>query len=269
MHQSTNYGKKFARGLFRDPKKHEAFKAAAPRFSHVFPNLPPVFDLRAKTAPCEDQGQCGSCWAFSQTNALRSAYMLDGRDPGPVSKNFLLLNVGPYQESGCNGGDFQAGLNMLSGAGPCLEVDSPYQADDSISYPPNAPVVVTAKAWKLVGAGYRATAHELCEALWNGGKGADLSVDVAADGSFENYLSGVFRDTTSTGINHMVRFVGFNAGRPDHRGFAGFNADGSFTDPEAYFILRNNWTPQWGIDGDMYIGYGVNNVAETAMVYTL
>lgn len=273
MHKERDYtGLVLAKGLLRNKEKHRLFRAASPRFANNFPTVPGDWDLRKKTAPCENQGSCGSCWAFSQTNALRSAKMLAGHDTGPLSKNFLLLNQGTHREWGCNGGDFNAGLNMLNGRGPCLETESPYRATTwGVRYPRGVAVAATASQWVVVGSGDRPTAQELCVALWNGGVGADLSVDIAADGAFSRYSSGVITRSTSFVINHMVRFVGFNAGASvNGAGEALFSSDGSWADPRgAYFIGRNNWTSQWGVDGDFMIAYGVNNVAETAMMYIL
>jgi C1A family cysteine protease len=270
MHKTTNYGSKpLAKGLIRDHQKHRIFLAAAPKFQHKLPALPGEWDLRAKCAPPEDQGSCGGCWAFSTTNSLRSFAMLSGKDPGALSKNYLLMNVGPVMEYGCGGGDFDAGLNMLNGMGPCLESLSPYQASDSVAYPAKAPVAATAPKWMAVGSG-RPTAQELCEALWHHGKGGCLSVDIAADSTIENYHSGVIERTTSMGVNHMVRLVGYHAGASiDKGGHAVFDKHGNWLDPRgAYFIMRNNWAEDWGLQGDCLIAYGVNNLAETAMLFS-
>jgi C1A family cysteine protease len=260
-----------AKGLFRDSQRHHLFKMQSPKYQHVVPTMPGIFDLRRKVAPPENQMQCGGCWAFSITNSLRSLKMLAVVDPGSLSKNYLLLNVGPVPENGCNGGDFDAGQNMLSGNGPCLESVSPFTGSDSgVSYPSNAGVAATAKRWIVVGDGYdKPTAQQLCEALWNQGNGACLSVDVAADSTIENYASGVIRKTTSLQVNHMIRCVGYNAvDSIDANGNAAFNEDGSWAEPNSpYFIFRNNWDIDWGIDGDGYIAYGVNNFAETAMLF--
>lgn len=273
MHKTRNYGSKvMAKGLMRDHSAHREFKSQATKFLHSAVTLPAEFDLRARVAPPESQLACGGCWAFSITNSLRSAHMLAGKDPGALSKNWLLLNMGPVAENGCNGGDFDAGKNMLSELGPCLESLSPFTGStDGLVYPSATPVAATAKEWLLVGDGWsKPTAQQLCQAIYNGGKGACLSVDIAADGTLENYSSGIIDRTTSTGINHMVRVVGYNAGASiDASGNVRFNEDGSWADPRgAFFIGRNNWDLDWGIDGDFLIGYGVNNFAETAMLFS-
>jgi C1A family cysteine protease len=271
MHSSKNYGSKpRAKGLFRDYQTHNIFKMQSPLFHHVCPTLPAVWDLRTKAAPPENQMQCGGCWAFSITNNLRDMFKVAGSDPGALSKNYLLLNVGPVIENGCNGGDFDAGQNMIKNMGPCLESLSPFiGTDQDIVYPNPAPVVATAKLWTLVGNGFSPpSALQLCEALWNAGKGATLSVDVAADNTIEDYSSGIIEQSTSSIINHMVRLVGYNAGNSvDANGNALFDSRGMWVGSGAYFILRNNWDTDWGIDGDCYIAYGVNNLAETAMLF--
>ncbi len=273
MHRSKHYGsKRFAKGLVRDLENHRRLMAASPRLhAQQFPVLPAEWDLRKRAAPVRDQLSCGGCWALATTSALRSFKMLDGEDPGELSPNYLLLNVGPVVENGCDGGDFDAGQNCIGGRGPCLESLSPYVARSSgLVYPAGAPVAASAGQWVTIGAFWgKPTAQQLCAASFNGGKGADLAVDICADETLESYRDGVITRSTGFRSNHMLRLVGWNAGASvDKDGNALFNDQGGWLDPRgAHFIGRNQWGQEWGIDGDFLIGYGVNNFADTAMLF--
>lgn len=272
MHRSKSYGASFAKGLVRDFRAHRRLMSSAPRIMGVrFPALPASWDLRKRVAPVRNQNLCGGCWALATTSALRSFKMLAGQDPGELSANYLLLNVGPVHHHGCNGGDFDAGQNCIKGMGPCLEELSPYQSTThGLVYPANAPVAASAGKWVSVGEFWgKPTPEELCAASYNNGVGADIAVDIAADSTLENYRDGVITRSTSIRVNHMVRLVGYCAGASvDRNGNALFTADGMWADPRgAYFIGRNQWGEQWGIDGDFLIAYGVNNFADTAMLF--
>merc|ERR1719230_225912 len=54
-------------------------------------------------SPIKDQGQCGSCWAFSTIGSLESAHALAGNDLTQFSEQQLVDCVGTC--FGCNGGN--------------------------------------------------------------------------------------------------------------------------------------------------------------------
>ena len=55
-------------------------------------NLPTSWDWRSegKVTPVKDQGSCGSCWAFSATEAIESAWMIAGNDEAIMAPQELV-----------------------------------------------------------------------------------------------------------------------------------------------------------------------------------
>jgi C1A family cysteine protease len=262
----------YKKGLKRDHVKHKDFKANAHKHMAALPPLPVRTNFRGNMAPPMSQENCGCCWCFSITNSLLSQYLLSGKNPGVLAFNYLINNCGGMaNEDGCNGGDFDAGLNMLNGKGPWLNSQDPFTATDGGQCKVGLPVAATAQKWVVVGDGQtRPTAQQLCEAIWNGGQGRCLSVDVAADDTWSAYTSGIYNQNTSQEIDHMVRIVDYDAQTSvDTNGNAAFNAQGGFLNGDGFFYVRNNWDTTWGENGDMRSRYGANNLAETAMFFDI
>ena len=80
----------------------------------------------------KDQGQCGSCWAFSATETLESQACLDGTKNGSVA-----YVLSPQQlvdcstaNSGCNGGWYYTAWDYLETHGQETNSEYPYTAKD-------------------------------------------------------------------------------------------------------------------------------------------
>ncbi len=85
----------------------------APMKSEV--KIPKNWDWRNKTGivtPVKDQGDCGSCWAFSAVEGAESAWALAGH-PTEILSPQQVVSCDSV-DAGCNGGDLPTGLIYLN-----------------------------------------------------------------------------------------------------------------------------------------------------------
>ena len=59
--------------------------------------------LFSQVTPVKDQGQCGSCWAFSATEAVETAWLMAGNSQEILAPQ--QLTSCDKKDLGCNGGD--------------------------------------------------------------------------------------------------------------------------------------------------------------------
>lgn len=266
---TKQYREPHALGLKRTPESR-AFVKAAKKFvlsRDAAPVVPGKVDWSAMVSPPENQGSCGSCWSFSLTKALRSAFMLKHADPGTLAFNYLVNNCGPTKEWGCEGGDFDAGKNFMSGLGPWLEKDDPYTARDNgrcLGLPPMG----TAIEFVQVGNGNQApTFQELAVALASRHM---LAIDVAVCGAWGSYSGGIFNrnECGANSINHMINLNGYDCQTSvDAVGNCVFNAKGQPVNGDGFLIPMNNWGKSWGEGGYMRTRWGVDAIADVAMYF--
>jgi len=183
----------------------------------------------------KDQGQCGSCWAFSATEALESAIALAGQ---------AIPTLAPEQivdcdstDGGCNGGDPRSAMNYLVIAGgQDTESSYPYTAGGGQSGTCNfaqSSVAGMLSGPQDVGDGDESALQSF---LQNNGP-PSVCVDAS---SWSSYTGGVM---TSCGCNidHAVQATGISS---------------QFGTPA--YIVRNSWNTDWGVNGFIYLATGQN-----------
>ena len=198
--------------------------------------LPSSVDWSAKGAvtPVKDQGQCGSCWAFSATGALESAWKLKNGSLVSVSEQQLVDCSVPQGNQGCDGGLMDDAFQYVVSNGLTTEVAYPYTATG-----PNAcvasgkPVAVTARGFKDVPTGSEV-------ALMTAIAEQPVSVAVEADQSvFQLYSGGVLTAACGSNLDHGVLAVGYGTlGGQD------------------YYKIKNSWGADWGMSGYILLGRG-------------
>lgn len=207
--------------------------------------LPTSIDWRSKGVvnPVQDQGQCGSCWAFSTIQAVESASAIKYGTLPKLSEQELvdcdtLSNGG--RDHGCNGGLMDNAFNWIGkNGGVCSESAYPYTSGVTKTSG-------TCAMSRCTNVAHTSSASHVDiqinsdNAMMTALAQQPVSVAIEADQrAFQLYSSGVFTATCGATLDHGVGLVGYGTM--------------SGTD---YYILRNSWGASWGVSGYMYLGRG-------------
>lgn len=186
----------------------------------------PSVDWRTKgvVTAVKDQGQCGSCCAFSTTGALESAGAIAGKGLQSFSEQQLVDCSGSYGNQGCNGGLMDYGFQYVQDKGITLESKYPYRAVDQSCKTDGGAFKIT--GFTDVPAGNVAS---LASAV----NKQPIAVAVDAE-NWQFYSGGVFSDCSSN-LDHGVLLVGYTAD---------------------YWIVKNSWNTSWGEDGYIRLARG-------------
>jgi len=191
----------------------------------------------------KDQGQCGSCWAFSTVGALEGAYQIKNNQLNTFSEQYLVScdnrkNGGT--DLGCNGGLMDSAFEWLqSNGGIASGADVPYTSgttkqngDCDLTV---AKVAGTApKSWTDVKANSD-------DAMISALDQQPVAVAIEADQpAFQLYKSGVFTAACGTNLDHGVLAVGYGTDN---------GVD--------FYKVRNSWGGSWGENGYIRFARGI------------
>jgi len=192
---------------------------------------PDSWDWRAQGAVSEvkNQGQCGSCWAFSTTGNVEGRWFLSKKSLISLSEQFLVDcdhdctdNV---CDQGCNGGLMWNAMQYIIDAhGIPTEKDYPYQGFDAQCH--NASKAVTISKWEKVSP----NEVEIKNYLFTNGP---ISVVINAN-PLQLYRSGILDPLICNpkALDHGVLIVGYGTeGAKD------------------FWIVKNSWGGSWGEKG--------------------
>jgi C1A family cysteine protease len=208
-------------------------------------------DWRTKSpkilTPVKDQGQCGSCWAFSATEQIETnVAMATGH----------LYTLSPQQivscdktDLGCNGGNTETAYQYVKSKGLEPESAYPYKSgrsgrDGSCTYQ-SSETQVSIGGYSTVSSKKSSEGKMLTQI-----QTSPISVCVDAS-SWQTYTRGVLGRSCGTSLDHCVQAVGYNAANN-------------------YWIVRNSWNTDWGVNGYVYVKEGIDacGIAKDATIVT-
>jgi cathepsin F len=201
-------------------------------------DLPDSFDWREHGAisAVKDQGQCGSCWAFSATETIESyAYQATKKLPILSPQQIVDCDKDSY---GCNGGWTEHAFNyVIRAGGQDTEASYPYTARDGTCRFNPSHVAAKVKSWSYVT--QRDDENAMQQSLYQTGP-ASVCVDAS---SWQFYNGGVVKSCGKQ-VDHCVQLTGYST----QSGVKAWN-------------VRNSWGTGWGVQGYIYLARGGNTCA--------
>eukprot|EP00250_Pteridium_aquilinum_P017000 c23404_g1_i1 orf=31-1137(+) len=199
--------------------------------------LPSAVDWRQKGAvtPVKNQGQCGSCWAFSTIGAIEGAHAVATGELVSLSEQELVSCV--HTNYGCNGGLMDPSFEwVIKNGGINTETGYPY-----VSGSGSAKFCKWIKKMKKAVsiAGYEDVQPDNEDALTCAVAHQPVSVAInAGTRDFQLYAGGVFNSCSDdpNDIDHAVLAVGYGS-----------------ENGKDYWIVKNSWSEDWGLDGYVHI----------------
>jgi cathepsin L len=184
----------------------------------------------------KNQGQCGSCWAFSAAAAMEGQLGITGKSTAGTSLSPQEFVDCVKTSSGCNGGTFTSAWTWAkSNLGVASWNSYPYTAKNGVCSSSSHTNV----------AGTNINGYSMVsstdDAMGTAVNTQPVSVAVQANqAGFQSYKSGVFCGTCGTNLDHAILLVGYGTASP--------GGD--------YWKVKNSWGTTWGEAGYMRLCRG-------------
>lgn len=176
--------------------------------------------------PVQNQGSCGSCWAFGSIGAVEGAYFVKTGKLLKFSEQEL-VDCCHDRCAGCNGGFQNNAMGYLKTHQICLESEYSYTAKDG-----SCKETTCSQMGKTGIVSNVVIMKQSADALTAALNIVPVSVTVDAS-KWSLYKSGIYDNAAcGTGLNHAVLGTGYGT-----------------ENGVGYFTIKNSWTTGWGEKG--------------------
>ena len=163
-------------------------------------------DGKSYVTPVKNQGDCGSCWAFSTTGSTECRYAIaNGGTLNSLSEQQLVDCSSAEGNEGCDGGLMDDAFEyIIKEGGLCSEDEYPYTGEDGICKASSCGTKYNAVS------SYTDVSRDDSTALEDAVAEGCVSVAIEADQfAFQFYSGGVLTGSCGTSLDHGVLVVGY------------------------------------------------------------
>jgi len=179
--------------------------------------------------PVKNQGEFGSCWAFSTTGALEGANFVANGKLESLSEQQFLDCAEAFGTDGCNGGLMDNAFKFAEQKAICTEDSYPYRGRRGNCLKCDSNGLSQSEV-----TGYKDVAADDEHALMSAVAQQPVSIAIEADlPVFQLYKSGVLSGMCGAKLDHGVLVVGYGV-------------DQKFG---PYWKVKNSWDLSFGEDG--------------------